>query len=299
MRWTRISFVVGKGLGMRNGRMASTLLILAAFSFLAAGCSGRFETAREEAAKAVPDLSGIWEAPNEQNRLYASGGRSDLCGEPACFEVLKLRPLDLIITVEEPQMLPWAEEKYKVAREGIQNPNAPAREDADPWFSACMPASPAWLMLSPFVPVEVRQFPDVVILFFGGTVGDGDHAVRRIYLDGRGHPSDLQPTWMGHSIGKYEGDTLVVDTIGIKGNRWIDWQGHPHSDDLRLVERIHRVSENSLEVEVTIEDPKAYKNSWTKKIVRELAPAGLRFWDSADCEELLQMGTHYSAEARQ
>ena len=190
-------------------------------------------------------------------------------------------------------MLPWAEEIYKATREvGGKDPDAP-REDADPWFSACMPLSPAALTLSPFVAIELRQFPDVVLLFYGD-----DHAVRRVYLDGRGHPASFKPTWMGHSIGKYEGDTLVVDTIGIKGNRWLDMEGHPHSDALHLVERIRRVDQKNLEVEVTIDDPKAYKKSWRKKIVRELAPAGPRIWDDVNCNELLQMGTHYSAESK-
>ena len=122
--------------------------------------------------------------------------------------------------------------------------------------------------------------------------------MQRVYVDGRGHPADVNPTWMGHSIGRYDGDTLVVDTIGIKGSRWIDHQGHPHSDALHLVERIRRVDENSLEFEVTIDDPTAYKNTWAKKIIREFAPPGPRIWDEANCEELLQMGTHYGAEAR-
>ncbi len=279
---------------MRNGRIASTLLMLATFVLLATGCSSSVETASEEAAKTIPDLSGVWEAPNDLNPVYAKGGRSDLCGEGACDEVLKQNPFDLIITLEEPQMLPWAEEIFKATRqESSQDPNAPGRDEANPWFSACTPSSPAWLSLSPFAAIELRQFPDVVLALYGD-----DHAIRRIYLDGRGHPANLQPTWMGHSTGKYERDTLIVDTIGINGNRWIDAQGHPQSDALHLVERIRRVSQNSLEFEVTITDPMAYKNSWRKKIVRELATPGPRFWDDANCEELLQMGTHYSAEGK-
>jgi hypothetical protein len=278
---------------MRNYLIVSTLPLLALLVFLATGCSGRFETADQEAAKAVPDLSGIWEAPNDLNALYASGGRSDLCGEGACEEVLKLKPFQLVITLEEPQMLPWAGEIFKTTREeGSQDPNAP-REDADPWFSACMPLGPSRSMLSPWVAFELRQFPDVVLLFYGD-----DHAVRRVYLDGRGHPASFKPTWMGHSIGRYDGDTLVVDTIGINDKSWVDLQGHPHSDALHLEERIRRVNQNSLEVEVTIDDPKAYKNSWRKKIVRQMAPSGPRIWDDVNCSELLQMGTHYSAEAR-
>ena len=245
------------------------------------------------AAKAIPDLSGIWEAPID----LVPGGQPqlDLCGEAACARVLGTPPVR-DITVVEPQMLPWAEEKYKAVREGIQDPTAGGHQEANPYFSGCTPMAPPALMLAIFNFFEVRQFPDVVFLLFGGIAGEADHTVRRIYLDGRGHPPDLQPTWMGHSTGRYEGDTLVVDTIGINAETWIDGQGHPHSDALHLVERLRRVDQRSLEYQAIIDDPKAYKNTWKKKIVRGLAPPGPRFWDDAACEELLQIGTHYSAK---
>jgi hypothetical protein len=242
---------------------------------------------RQAGAQAIPDLSGIWEAAYVQTR-------KDICGEAACTALLGAPPPQRGIVLEEPQMLPWAEERYKAAREGIPNPNANGREEADPWFSACTPNSPVETMFDPFAAIELRQFPDVVLL-----LARDDHAVRRVYVDGRGHPPNWQPTWMGHSIGRYEGDTLIVDTVGFKGNRWLDSQGHPHSEALHLVERFRRVDAKTLEYEVSIEDPVAYKNSWRKKTVRELAAPGAQFWDEVNCSELLQMGTHFSAEAKQ
>jgi hypothetical protein len=238
------------------------------------------------AAQAIPDLSGIWETP--YNLI-----RKDICGEPSCRALARAPQPPPEIT-EEPQMLPWAEERYKVAREGIQNPNANGHEEADPWFSACLPFSPTMIMFFPFSVMELRQFPDVVLLLYGG---NDDRTLRRIYVDGRGHPPNGKPSWMGHSIGRYDGDTLVVDTIGIRGDRWIDRVGRPHSDALHLVERFRRADRNKLAYEVTIEDPKAYKKPWTKKLVRELSPSGAQYWDGANCEDLLQMGTHYSAES--
>ncbi len=269
---------------MRKYLNASTLLTSVMFPGLLLAQNG---TGTDQA---LPDLSGIWEVPYVQTRR-------DICGETACRALLGAQPPPPSIIMEQPQMLPWAEEKYKAVREGVQDPNAPGREEADPWFSACMPMGPSRLMLNTFVALELRQFPDVVLLLFGSP--DIGNTVRRIYLDGRGHPASWKPMSMGHSIGRYEGDTLVVDTIGINDKSWIDEQGHPHSDALHLLERIRRVDQKSLEYEVTIEDPKAYKNSWRKKIVRELAsPTTPRFWDNVLCEELLQMGTHYSAEAK-
>ena len=280
---------------MRYDRIASAVLMIGMFTVSPA--SAQTAPANQAgAAQTIPDLSGIWEAPSELNSVYASGGRSDLCDEPACQTLLGIRAGPLVITVEEPQMLPWAEEKYKASRrEGNPSPTAAGREEANPWFSACIPSSPAALTLSPFTAIELRQFPDVTLLLL--REGDGNQAVRRVYMDGRGHPANLNPTWMGHSIGKYEGDALIVDTTGIKGNRWLDAQGHPHSEALHLVERFRRVDQ-SLEYEVTISDAQAYKNAWSKKVVRQRALPGPRFWDSVTCEELLQMGTHYGAEAR-
>jgi len=124
---------------------------------------------------------------------------------------------------EEPEMQPWAAEKYKAARVG-RGPNDFGRQDLDPTFAGCMPQGPTDLMLDQARIFELRQFPDEVLLLF-----DQDHLVRRIYMDGRGHPDGYSNTWMGHSIGKYEGDTLVVDTVGLNDKTRVDRVGHPHS----------------------------------------------------------------------
>src|SRR3972149_3588491 len=144
---------------MRNPLIASALLMLVAmFSFLATGCSSRVETADEEAAKTIPDLSGIWEAPLDS----PAGGRPrlDVCGEPVCDQLLDKagKPQTLLwhdVTVEEPQMLPWAEEKYKAARAGVPEAVPVGREEANPWFSACTPLGPSALMLAFFNAVEL------------------------------------------------------------------------------------------------------------------------------------------------
>ena len=193
---------------------------------------------------------------------------------------------------EEPEMQPWAEEKYKAARVG-RGPNEFGRQDLDPTFSSCMPQGPTDLMLDEFRIFELRQFPDEVLLLF-----DQDHLVRRIYMDGRGHPDGYTSTWMGHSIGKYEGDTLVVDTVGLNDKTRVDRVGHPHSDALHFVERIRRVNQKTLEYEVTIDDAKAYKKPWTRKIVQDLLPPGFQLLEGVLCEELLEMGTHYSAKSK-
>ena len=188
-------------------------------------------------------------------------------------------------------MLPWAEEQYKKLRASAPNPNANPPQQVNPAWSGCIPEGPTELMRGGAF--ELLQFPDVVLLLF-----NNDHAVRRVYLDGRGHPANLQPTPVGHSVGKYEGDTLVVDTVGLSDKTWIDGQGYPHTDALHLTERIRRVDQETMEIVMTMDDPKAYAKPWTKKIVHVLRPPGPNVWDNTECDELLRMGTHYSAESK-
>jgi hypothetical protein len=231
-------------------------------------------------AAAIPDLSGNW----EPHRPVPVTAETALCGIRIVCDALRgVTAAPMGEKLEEPEMQPWAEEKYKAVREGRAR---------DPNFTGCMPQGPTDLMLDNRRLYELRQFPDVVLLLF-----DEDHLVRRIYMDGRGHPDSYESTWMGHSIGKYEGDTLVVDTVGFNDKNWIDRAGHPHSTALHLVERIRRLNQNSLEYEVTINDPKAYKKPWTRKMVQDLLPPGFQLLEGVLCEELLEIGTHYSAKS--
>jgi hypothetical protein len=94
----------------------------------------------------------------------------------------------------------------------------------------------------------------------------------QVFLDGRGHPKDPNPTWYGHSIGKWDGDTLVVDTIGFNGRRWLTNFGTPISEKLHVTERFRRPDLGHLQIETTIDDSNVYPKSWTIKRVSELAP---------------------------
>jgi hypothetical protein len=275
---------------MRNAFISS---ILVALALLAISPSMHAQTSAKPgpgAAKAIPDLSGSWEG----HRPVPVTADTALCGILAvCNGLIGVTRAPMGgEKLEEPEMQPWAEEKYKTAREG-RDQNEFARQDWDPTFSGCMPAGPTDLMLDRARIFELRQFPDEVLLLF-----DEDHLVRRIYLDGRGHPEGSPSTWMGHSIGKYEGDTLVVDTVGLNDKTPIDRVGHPHSDAVHVVERIRRVSPKALEYEVTIDDPKAYKKPWTRKSTQDLLPPSFQILEGVLCEELLQMGTHYSAKSK-
>jgi hypothetical protein len=146
------------------------------------------------------------------------------------------------------------------------------------------------LYLQPF-PFEIIQLPGRVIMLF-----EFSHYVRQIYTDGRKHNTDLGPTWLGDSIGHWDGDTLVVDTIGFNDKTWLDRAGHPHSTDLHLVERIRRVDPKTMTDDITIEDPKAYTKPWGGQITFQSHPT----WNIMEmvCEDNVNFDQFLKNEAK-
>jgi hypothetical protein len=108
-------------------------------------------------------------------------------------------------------------------------------------------------------PWRILQTPTLVYFLFEGNI----HSYRQIFVDGRKHPVDPDPTWYGHSIGRWEGTTLVVETVGFNDKFWFDFAGHPHTEKLRTTERFRRPDFNTLEYEVTIDDAGAYTRPFT------------------------------------
>ncbi|MSO83093.1 MAG: hypothetical protein EXQ53_07330 [Acidobacteria bacterium] len=98
------------------------------------------------------------------------------------------------------------------------------------------------------------------------------HSFRQIFMDGRTHPADLGPTWYGHSIGWWEKDTLVIDTVGFNDKAWFDGAGHPHTEQLHTTERWTRLDLGRLENRVTIDDPGAYTRPWTVTFMATATP---------------------------
>ena len=177
-------------------------------------------------------------------------------------------------------MQPWAEERYNYNRspEG----DLRGREELDPSRN-CFPPGPTRILFYPY-PFEIIQLPDRVLLLF-----EFDHWVRQIWTDGRGHPDGYPVTYMGHSTGKWDGDTLVVDTVGInEKSSWIDRAGTPHSDALRVVERYRRLDHDTLEIEFLFDDPKAYTKPWGGKKVYKLGP-GWEIMEFITCEDQLKI----------
>ena len=113
---------------------------------------------------------------------------------------------------------------------------------------------------------RVVQTPRLLVMF------SESQLPRQIFLDGRSHPSDPNPTWWGHSVGRWEGDTLVVDSIGFNDKTWLDLNGHPHSEMLRIVERYRRPDLGHLELDMTVQDSGALKKPWIIKRTYNLDP---------------------------
>jgi hypothetical protein len=181
-------------------------------------------------ADGKPDLSGIWRADSQRwNENLAPEG-------------------------SDAPMLPAAAELYKhrVQTQGWNRPE-----------TYCMPHGVPDAMTVAGLPFKILQRPGVTVLLF-----EEFHKYRQIHTDGRQLPVDPDPAWYGYSIGRWEGDTLVVETAGFKEGSWLDNSGHPHTDALRTTERFHRVNFGHLEVDVTINDVKAYSRPWKSDTMR-------------------------------
>ncbi len=129
----------------------------------------------------------------------------------------------------------------------------------------CLPSGPARMIMMAH-PAMVVQRPDVVAI-----LTESQRTFRIIYTDGRGHPNDVYeyPEWMGSSIGQWEGDTLVVDTVAINDRTWLDTAGHEHSDQLHMTERFRLAEPNMLEHVVTYTDPVFFVRPFTTRRVFE------------------------------
>jgi hypothetical protein len=177
-----------------------------------------------QTADRKPDISGPW-APNaiRQN-------------------------VDLVGSGVEVPFQPWAETLYKQHKDNISKDDPEAR---------CLPPGVPRMSTTPY-PFRIMQTPGLTLIVYEG----GAHVWRQIFTDGRPHSADPNPSWLGESIGHWEGDTFVVDTVGLNGKTWIDESGIPTSDALHVVERFHRVDLGHMDIEHTVEDPKVFAKPW-------------------------------------
>ena len=187
------------------------------------------------AGPAVPapkrDLTGIWDA---------GGGGIGARGMPAA------------------PLTPWGDALGKTHHSGDGARMVPAPDINDPLSTMGDPSGFPRDLLFELRPVQVVQTPNQVLMLYMF-----EKRWRNIWTDGRQLPTDPDPRWYGYSVGHWEDDyTFVVNTIGTDERTWLDNAGNPHSGDLKVEERYHRVSRDVLELTVTLDDPKAYTKPW-------------------------------------
>jgi len=214
-----------------------------------------------------PDLSGVWENLGWREGATASDNVSGTGGAPGSRSAENRRPpapsiaaffdLSAVVPGGLPYQ-PWARElRNQRAAEGAKdNPDA-----------HCLPLGNMQLHLHP-EPRKIIQAANVIVILYEGNAG-----VRQIFTDGRPLPTgDPQPWWFGYSTGKWTGDTLVVESGGFRDGGWLDVNGSPLTDAGKMTERFRRVNYGTLDVEITVDDPKAYMHPWTVKFPQRLMP---------------------------
>ena len=185
-------------------------------------------------ADGKPDLSGIWRGP--MNSVYTQNIAADL---------------------KAGEIQPWAQALYQqhVRNLGADSPRA-----------HCLPDPPPYYHLAGLA--RIVQTPALTVIINEGISNSG--VTRTIFTDGRGLPEEMNPTWLGYSVGRWEGDTLVVTTAGFNDKTWLDFSGHPHSEALRITERFHRGNFGHMDFEMTLDDPKTFTRPFTLKANKTL-----------------------------
>jgi hypothetical protein len=177
-----------------------------------------------------PDFSGLWERRSDK---YYNNIAADL------------KPGDV---------QPWAEALYQQRKRDFGKNSMEAQ---------CLPMGPAY-STTPYRESRIIQTPTMLAML------NEDLTFRQIYMDGRELEKDPNPTWMGYSVGHWDGDTLVVESNGFSESTWLDVDGHPHTEGLRMTERYRRPDIGHIELQITLEDPKAYAKPWTVPVTMDL-----------------------------
>ena len=204
-------------------------------------------------ADGKPDFSGLWENPR------GAGGRpaAAVKAPPGQIPVATFRDVGAGFQNGLP-FQPWARElqKKRASENSKYNPDA-----------LCLPMG-FMQFHTHGQPRKIVQTPGLLLMIFEANSG-----LRQIFTDGRKLPSeDAQPWWYGYSVGRWEGDTLVVETTGLRDDGWLDIIGSPYTDKAKITERIRRPNYGTLELDITVDDPKAYTEPWTVRVNHKIMP---------------------------
>ena len=223
--------------------ITATLTFTAAWailSFPAVGPAAGQDEAAQPKAKAKGKAAQAKSAPTPRT----AGGKVDFTGIWTADRNFIYDIHDALKPGEELPLRPWA---LKTAKERM------SKDDPE---ALCLPTGVP--RQAPY-PWRIMQNTTHMFFLFEGNI----HSYRQIFLDGRPHPKDLNPNWYGHSSAKWDGDTLVIDSIGFNDRFWFDFAGHPHTEQLHVIERYRRPDFDHLEYETTIDDPGAYTRPFT------------------------------------
>jgi len=202
-----------------------------------------------------PDLSGVWQAERTPKSELTRVFGDDYPNLQVDFNDVTKDVLNVFWGLK-PEEQPVRPEALAVMKQ---------RANLGFPLSRCLPAGiPAGMFIYAF---KMIQAPREIVML----LEDGDRA-RQIHTDGRSLPTDPQPSWMGYSVGKWQGDTLAVETAGFNDTGWLDGSGHPRSESMHITERYRRSDFGHMDLEVTFEDPKYYTRPFTLKTELNLIP---------------------------
>ena len=212
------------------------------------------------AANGKPDLSGVWHveptSAAEMKRLF--GDDVDTVQVPG-MEIDTISKYAINVFVDlKPADVPIRPEAAAIQRRRLESGEDPGID--------CLPfGPPIATLLSEFH--KIVQTPGLIVMML-----ELDNAHRQIYLDGRKHPADPNPSWLGYSVGQWEKDTLVVETVGFNDKGWLDILAHPRSEAMRLTERFRRRDFGHMDVDITVDDPKMYTRPFGYQVTHLLHP---------------------------
>jgi hypothetical protein len=204
-----------------------------------------------------PDLSGIWEAESasREELLRRTPDGVNFLGETSVSTYFMN-----ILADFKPGQAPILPSALSSFREHASTQGAAFS------LTRCLPSGLPVAESAP-EPHKIIQTPGLIIVLY-----EADMTFRQIYTDGRKLPVDPQPSWLGYSIGKWDGDSLVVNANGFNDKSWLDASGHPHSDAMRITERFHRLDFGHMDIQITIDDPKNYSAPFTIQSKQRLIP---------------------------
>jgi hypothetical protein len=201
---------------------------------------------------------GLPRTPDGRPNLTAAAPRTP-DGKPDLSGLWRLNGLGYTFNIfgnQSVEMLPWAQEVYARRMSGFAK---------DSPSTNCLPAGPRAGLFG-MDPVKFVQTDGVLLILYE------DAPTRQVFLDGRSLPADPNPAWMGYSVGRWEGETLVVESAGFNDRTWLDLAGHPHTEALRVTERFRRIDVGHMRLDITFDDPQTYTRPWTITVDVRLAP---------------------------